>query len=164
DKELQEAYEAAYGPAVKCRLIVVDNRQKAEDLHRQLLAQPTEFAKLAMQNSLDVNSASIGGMIQPIRHHVGDPAIEREVFAMQPNEISKVVPVNQQFAILKCEGMLPARNIAPEQVKEELTERIQEGKLRDVASKLFKQLQDSSTVQNVWNDPQLRAQLPGVVA
>ena len=48
--------------------------------------------------------------------------------------------------------------------QEELTEQIREGKLREVASKLFKQLQDASTVQNVWNDPQLRAQMPGVVA
>ena len=33
-----------------------------------------------------------------------------------------------------------------------------------MAGKLFKQLQDAATVQNVWNDPQLRAQMPGVVA
>jgi parvulin-like peptidyl-prolyl isomerase len=164
DQELQKAYEAAYGPAVKCRLIVVENRQKAEEIHRKLLQQPNDFARLAMENSIDVNSASIGGLIQPIRRHVGDPAIEREVFAMQPDQISNIVPVGQQFAILKCEGQVPARNVAMEQVKDELTERIQEGKLRDVAGALFKQLQDSSTIQNVWNDPQLRAQMPGVVA
>ena len=57
-----------------------------------------------MQHSIDVNSASIGGLIQPIRHHVGDPAIEREVFALQPNQISSIIPVGEQFAILKCEG------------------------------------------------------------
>jgi parvulin-like peptidyl-prolyl isomerase len=164
DQQLKEAYEAQYGPAVKCRLIVVADRQKAEQLRQQLAAQPNDFARLAMQNSLDVNSASIGGLIQPIRHHVGDPAIEREVFAMQPSQISSVIPVGEQFAILKCEGQIPARNIAMETVKDELTERIQEGKLREVASKLFKQLQDAATVQNVWNDPQLRAQMPGIVA
>ncbi len=57
-----------------------------------------------MQNSVDVNSASIGGMIQPIHHHVGDPAIEKAVFALQPNKISAIIPVGEQFAILKCEG------------------------------------------------------------
>ncbi len=51
-----------------------------------------------------------------------------------------------------------------EAVREELTEQIREGKLREVAAKLFKELQDAATVQNVWNDPQLRAQMPGVVA
>ncbi len=83
DAELTKAHEAQYGPAVKCRLIVVTDRKIAEQLHRQLTDRPDDFARLAMQNSVDVNSASIGGLIQPIRHHVGDPDIEREVFAMQ---------------------------------------------------------------------------------
>jgi parvulin-like peptidyl-prolyl isomerase len=163
-EELQKAYEAQYGPAMRCRLIVIAERQKAEELHRKLLQQPNDFARLAMENSIDVNSASIGGLIQPIRRHVGDPNIEQAVFSMQPNQISNVVPVGEQFAILKCEGQVPGRDINFEQVKEELTERIQEGKLRQVASNLFAELQKSATVQNVWNNPQLRAQMPGIVA
>jgi parvulin-like peptidyl-prolyl isomerase len=164
DVQLNEAYEAQYGPSVKCRLIVVADRKLAEQLHRQLTDRPDDFARLAMQNSIDVNSASIGGLIQPIRHHLGDPNIEREVFTMEDGKISSIIPVGEQFAILKCEGKLPARNVPIESVREELSEQIREGRLRDVAGKLFKQLQDASTVQNVWNDPQLRAQMPGVVA
>src|SRR4029078_11047036 len=87
-----------------------------------------------------------------------------EVFAMEDGKISSIIPVGEQFAILKCEGKAPARNVPIEAVKEELSEQIREGKLREVAAKLFKQLQDAATVQNVWNDPQLRAQMPGVVA
>ncbi len=109
EAQLKEAHEAQYGPAVKCRLIVVGNRQLAEKLRRQVTDQPNEFARLAMQNSVDVNSASIGGLIQPIHHHVGDPAIEREVFSLQPNQISQIIPIGEQFAILKCEGQMPAR-------------------------------------------------------
>ncbi|MCC7474757.1 MAG: peptidylprolyl isomerase, partial [Pirellulales bacterium] len=164
DEELKKAYESQYGPAVKCRLIVVADRAKAEEIHRQLVAQPNDFARLAMQSSIDVNSASIGGLIQPIRHHVGDTGIESAVFALQVGQITPILPVNQQFAILKCEGQIPARNVPMETVREELVERIQEGKLRDVASVLFKQLQEAATVQNVWNAPNLRAQMPGVVA
>lgn len=164
DAQLTEAYEAQYGPAVKCRLLIVGDRKLADQLHRQLTDRPDDFARLAMQHSVDVNSASIGGLIQPIRHHLGDPNIEREVFAMDDGKISSIIPVGEQFAILKCEGKLPARNVPLEQVREELTEQLREGKLREVAAKLFKELQDASTVQNVWNDPQLRAQMPGVVA
>jgi parvulin-like peptidyl-prolyl isomerase len=164
DEQLQQAYESQFGPAVKCRLIVVNDRQQAEQIRKQLIAQPADFPRLAMQHSVDVNSASIGGLIQPIRRHVGDPAIEREVFAMQPNTISSIIPIGNQFAILKCEGHEPARNVPMENVRDELAEQIREGKLRDVASTLFKELQDASTPQNVWNDPQLRAQMPGVVA
>jgi parvulin-like peptidyl-prolyl isomerase len=149
---------------VKCRLIVVADRGLADQLHRQLTARPDDFARLAMQHSVDVNSASIGGLIQPIRRHVGDPAIERQVFAMKPDDISSIIPVGQQFAILKCEGELPARDVPIENVREELTEQIKEEKLREVASERFAEFQKSATVQNVWNNPQLRAQMPGVVA
>lgn len=164
DEQIQQAYEAQFGPAVKCRLIVVDNRQLADQLHRQLSSRPDDFARLAMQHSVDVNSASIGGMIQPIRRHVGDPAIEREVFALQPEQMSSIIPVGEQFAILKCEGRLPARDVPLENVRQELVDRIKEEKLRDVASQKFAELQSSATVQNVWNNPQQRAQNPGVVA
>src|SRR5262249_37437742 len=81
DEQLQSAYESQFGEAIKARLIVVSERNQAEKLHRQLVDRPDDFARIAMQNSQDVNSASIGGLIQPIRHHVGDPAIEQEVFA-----------------------------------------------------------------------------------
>jgi parvulin-like peptidyl-prolyl isomerase len=164
DEELQKAYDAQYGPAVKCRLIVVNDRDLAGQIRRQVVEQPTDFARLAMQHSQDVNSASIGGLIQPIRHNVGDPNIEKEVFALRPNGISSIIPVGQQFAILKCEGHEPARNVPMENVRDQLVEQIQEGKLREVAAVLFKELQDTATIQNVMNDQQLSAQHPGVVA
>lgn len=164
DQQLKEAYDSQFGPAVKCRLIVVPDRQLAEQLHRQLTERPDEFARLAMQNSVDVNSASIGGLIQPIRRHVGDAAIEREVFALEPGKISSIIPVGAQFAILKCEEHLPARNVPMESVRDELVEKINDQKLREVASTTLEEMQNSATVQNVWNDAQLRAQMPGVVA
>jgi parvulin-like peptidyl-prolyl isomerase len=164
DQQVQEAYEAEFGAAVKARLIVVSTREQAEQLRRQVVDRPDDFARLAMQNSQDINSASIGGMIQPIRHHVGDPQIEREMFALQPNQITSVIPVGNQFAIFKCEGQIPPRNVPIENVRDNLVERIKEEKLRQVASDLFKKLQDTATIQNVWNDPTLHDRLPGVVA
>jgi parvulin-like peptidyl-prolyl isomerase len=164
DQLLHDAYEAQYGEAVKVRLIVVDSRESAEKLHTQLIAHPEDFPRMAMQNSQDVNSASIGGMIQPIRHHVGDPAIEKEVFALAPNQISTIIPVANQFAILKCEAKIPARDVPFESVRDDLADRIKEDKLRGVAADLFKKLQDSATIQIVWGNPQLEQQMPGIVA
>jgi parvulin-like peptidyl-prolyl isomerase len=164
DQQVQQAYESQFGEAVKARLIVVASKEEAEKLHRQLVDRPADFARLAMASSIDINSASIGGLIQPIRRHVGDPAIEQAIFALEPNQISAIIPIADQFAILKCEGRVPAREVPLEAVKAELVERIKEDKLRDVAGGLFEQLQNSATIQNVWNDPQLRAQNPGVVA
>lgn len=164
DQQIHEAYESQFGESVKCRLIVLKTREEADKIHRQLSANPDDFARLAMQLSQDVNSASIGGMIQPIRRHVGDASIEQAVFALQANQLTPVIPVADQFAILKCEGRLPAREVPLDSVRDELVERIKEDKLREVAGGLFEKLQNAATVQNVWNDPQLRQQTPGVVA
>jgi parvulin-like peptidyl-prolyl isomerase len=164
DEELRRAHESQYGASVRVRLIVVSDQKLAQDLSGQLTAQPENFARLAMQHSEDVNSASIGGLIQPIRRHLGEPAIERAAFQLEPGQVSAVIPVNNQFAILKCEGKVPPRGVTLESVQEDLTERIKEEKLRQVAADLFGKLQAAATIQNVYNDPTLRNAMPGVVA
>lgn len=164
EEELRKAYETQYGAAVRARLILASNQQLAQQLHQQLTDQPQEFARLAMQHSEDVNSASIGGLIQPIRRHVGEPAIERAAFGLQPGQISAPIPLGDKFVILKCEGPVPPREVNLEEVREELTESIKESKLREVASGLFAKLQETAVIQNVLNDPQLQQTLPGVVA
>ena len=163
-EELQQAYETQYGRQVRARLIVVKNAQLAKQLHSQLVANPKDFARLAIDHSADVNSASIGGLIQPIRRYVGDPAIEKAVFALQPNQISPIIRVGNQFAILKCEGHIPARRTPVADVQHDLVEKIKEEKLRTVANDLFDRLQKPATVKNVYNDPTLRQTMPGVVA
>ncbi|TWT88571.1 Foldase protein PrsA precursor [Pseudobythopirellula maris] len=163
-EEISKAYEARFGASIRTRLIVVSDAAKAEQLRREVVARPDDFTRLAMQHSEDVNSASIGGLIQPIRRHTGDPAIERAAFAMQPGQISPVVSVGAQHAILKCEGRVPPRDVPLADVQDELAERIKEEKLRGVANNLFATLQGSATIKNVYNDPQLRQMMPGVVA
>lgn len=164
--ELQDAYETQFGPAVRARLIVVLDAATAKKVHREVTARPEEFPRLAMAHSKDVNSASIGGLIQPIRMHAGDPKVERAAFNLSKvGEISPIIQAGQQFVILKNEGRVPPRNVPMEAVRAELSETIVEQKLRGVANTLFKQLQDAATIQNVYNGgPRLRESMPGVVA
>ncbi|QDU90715.1 Foldase protein PrsA 2 precursor [Pirellulimonas nuda] len=162
--ELQKAYEMRYGPSVQARLIVVSDAKRAAELQRQLAANPDDFARVAMQESEDEGSASIGGLIQPIRRHLAGPEFEKIAFDLQQNQVSAVAPIGDQFAILKCEGHLPGANTPLEMVRNELTEQIREEKLREVANNLFATLQRSATIKNIYNDPQLRQQMPGVVA
>ena len=164
DEELAREFESLYGPSVRVRIIIVASQSRATQIQKQLVAQPNEFARLAMNESLDVNSASIGGLIQPIRRHLGDPTLEEAAFALQVGEISRLVPIGDQFALMKCEGINPARQVSYDAVKPELVEKIREAKLRDVAGDLFKRLQDTASIQNIYNDPKLSQQMPGVVA
>lgn len=162
--ELQKAFERQYGEMVRTRLIAVRDEPTARRLHQQLTANPDRFARLAIEHSQDVNSASIGGLIQPIRRHVGDPQIEKEAFSLQPNQISSIIRVGNQYIILKCEGRLQPNGVSFAQVRDQLEEQIKGEKLRSVSHKLFGQLQSAATVQNIYNDPKLRETMPGVVA
>jgi len=163
-EELQKAFEQQYGEMVRARLIAVSSAELAQQLHAQLTAQPERFPRLAIEHSIDVNSASVGGLIQPIRRHVGDPNIEREVFGLAEGQISSILQVAGQFVILKSEGRIPAREVQRDQVEQQIVEKIKDEKLREVAQTLFKQLQSVATIQNVFNDPQLSKTMPGVVA
>lgn len=163
-EEVQKEFERQYGEMVQARLIAVGSPEKAQQLHDQLMAQPDAFARLAIEHSIDINSASVGGLIQPIRRHLGDEAIEREAFSLKPGQISSILPVAGQYVILKCEGHIPQRNIDRSVVEPQIVEKIKDEKLREVANTLFEQLQNSATIQNVYNNPQLRETMPGVVA
>ncbi|QDS97840.1 peptidylprolyl isomerase [Adhaeretor mobilis] len=163
-EEQQLAYEREYGEKINARLIAVRDASLARQIHSQVTADPELFAQLAIEKSVDINSASIGGLIQPIARHVGDKAIEKEAFALRPGQISSIIKVADQFVILKCERRIPPRQATQEEFEKRVVERIRDEKLREVAGVLFSQLQQAATVQNVYNDPQLREKMPGVVA
>jgi len=163
-EEVQQELEHQYGEMIQSRLIAVSNIGLAEKLHAQLTAEPDKFARLAIEHSIDINSASVGGLIQPIRHHVGDETIEREAFSLQRGQVSSILPVAGQFVILKCEGRIPPRNVDRAEVEPQIVEKIKDEKLRDVAQTLFAQLQTTATILNVYNNPRLRETMPGVVA
>ena len=165
DAEIQKAFEAEFGEAVKARLIVLDNAKKAAEIRAQASANPESFGRLAHQHSVDVNSASSAGLIQPIRRHVGDPKIEAAAFSLKQDEISPVIQVGNQYVILKCEGRLAAREgIDQASVRGRLAEGIKERKLRGVAGDVFQKMQAEAKIENIFNDPAKRKQMPGVAA
>ena len=163
-EELEKAFEQEFGAMVRARLIAVNDANLARQLHTQLTAQPDSFARLAIEHSIDINSASVGGLIQPIRRHVGDTGIEKEAFALQPGQISSIIQVGEQFVILKCEGHIPPRKVNRAEMERQIVEKIKDEKLREVAHQRFAELQSTATIQNVYNDAKLREIMPGVVA
>lgn len=169
DEEFQKAWQAEHGAKVKVSMIMATTLEKAEELHARAVANPDGFGKLAKDESADRNSRAARGLIPPIRRHVGDPEIERVCFALDVGEVSEIVHAANQYFIFKCEAHIqptrvPATHVRAETVR--IRDRIAEGKLRQAASEIFKKLQEDAKGQivNVYNDPQLRAQHPGVAA
>lgn len=164
-QEIDQAFEREFGPAVKVRLIAIDSAEKARQVHAQALAKPDEFPALAKKYSQDTNSASAYGLIQPIRHHMGDPNLEKAAFALKKGEISKIVPVGEMHVFIKCEEHMPqSKGVDRAKMEPLLVEALKDRKLRGAASEVFKQLQADAVVENVYNDPVKSKQMPGVAA
>jgi len=153
DEELKQEYETEFGPAVKGRIIVVKDPQKAQEIRAQAAAPSADFARLARQFSEDVNTASTGGLVQPIRRHMGDPQLEDIAFKLKDGEVGPILQVGDQFVILKCEGHLPGRQMAADQVRDRHIDQIRDRKLPKIASELFRKLQAEAKVENLMNDP-----------
>ena len=90
-QDLKNAFEAQYGDKLRCRLIMVDNLQKAQEIWEELRKNPGGFEKLAQERSMDSGSRSLGGLLaEPItRHaypqHVSDAAF-RQLVDGDPND------------------------------------------------------------------------------
>lgn len=167
EEELKQAFESEYGPKVKARIIVVSSERRAKELLEQARAKPDAFGDLAKDHSEDQASAAARGLIPPLRKHIGDEGLEQAAFSLQEGEVSDIISVADQFVIIKCERhepetYIPSQNL-PE-VENRLRETIRDQKLRVAASELFRQLQDQAELRNVYNDPELSQQMPGVAA
>jgi parvulin-like peptidyl-prolyl isomerase len=166
-EEIDIAMEAEFGPRVQVRVISMLKLEDARKVHQLVIQHPDEFGRYAKQYSKDASSASAEGMIPPIRKHVGDPEIEKAVYALAEGQISPIVQTANQFFIFKCDQHLPASYPNPaylETTRARLADRIKERKLRTAGAELFKELQERSKVVNVYNSPELRQQMPGVAA
>lgn len=164
-KELTEAFEMEYGDAVRVRLIVCTTAEKAQKVQAKAAANPAEFGNLAKQFSEDASSASIKGLVPPIRKYGPCPEIEEAAFGLADGQVSGVIRSMGQYVILRRDGLIPASHITMAQVSPRLEKIIRDRKMRQVSTEIFQELQKKSRVQNVYNDPLLRRQVgEGVVA
>lgn len=165
-EEMKKAFESEFGEKVRVRVISVSSRKRADELWAKLQASPDSFPNVAKDHSEDP-SASVMGVIPPIRKHSGVDNLEKAAFKLKPGQISAVIQVANQYMILRCEEHINAVYLAGEQLQtaqSQITEKIREQKMRTAANDLFKQLQQEAKVVNVLNDANLQKQHPGVAA
>ncbi len=166
-EEYNRAYLSQYGNAVKCRMIMVADKSKADSLHQQAMADPSKFESLAKQFSEDETSASVGGLIPPIRRFTGDEDLENTVFALKENEVSKVMALGDQWIILQSVRQMQAAPPKPTDIpliRAQIEDQIRNRKTQAAASELFARLQSEAKVIKVLGNPNLSKQYPGAAA
>lgn len=167
EEEINQAYVGQFGEAMKCRMIMVADQSRAKQLRQMALAKPEEFGNLAMRHSEDETSASVHGLIPPIRRNTGDEDFEQLAFDLKENQISEIYPLGDQWVFLQAVRRLPPTPPSPQAmplVRQQISDRIRDEKVRVAASSLFANLQRDANVVKVLGDTEQSKQHPGVAA
>lgn len=165
-EDVQKIFASEYGPKVQVRLIAVKDNKTAQEIHAQVSAAPDQFRRLAKEKSIDAASASVEGMLPPIRQNSGDDLLERVAFQLQqPNQISPVFQASDLYLILQLVRHLPANPPAPQfipAVEKRIADQLQQDRLGKAADEIFAELQRGSVVVKVIGNPDLEKANPNV--
>jgi len=113
-------------PKVKVRHLLVkatteNAKDKATDLHKQLVQNPDKFAALAKHHSQDVKTAATGGLVDFFNKGTYSEEFERAAFRLKTDgEISNIVKTKDGFEILQLVQRIQAAEKPFESVKDEI--------------------------------------------
>ena len=165
--DIDRAFQSEFGPKVQVRMIACRDIQKLTQLQKEAMSNPDSFKVLAKNHSEDSTSASVEGLLPPIRRHSGDDELETIAFGLQPNQVSKVFPAGEMNVVLQCVRHLPAANPPAAQMQEiqnRIKLELEDQKLRGMAESVYTSLRENAKVTMVQGKPELSAQYPGVAA
>jgi len=149
-EDLDKAFAATFGPRARCRVIVLDSQRRAQEVWQLARQNPTveTIGDLAEKYSVDPTSRTLRGEVPPIQRHGGQPALEREAFALAAGELSGVVQIADRFLVLFCEGYTQPAKVEFAEVRDELYEDIFEKKQRIEMARHFSHLREAATIDN----------------
>lgn len=163
--DVQKVFASEYGAKVQVRMIAVQDRKTADEIHAQVTAAPETFKKLAKEKSIDAASASVEGMLPPIRQNSGDDMLERVAFQLQPNQVSPPFQAANIWVLLQCVRHLPANPPSAQYIpviEQRIADQLQQDRLIKASEDLFKDLQKGSQIVQVVGNPELEKQYPNI--
>ena len=156
DEDMHRGFEANYGPRVRCRVIVLANLRKAQEVfslaQQELNKHPGQggefFGRLAEQYSIDPSRSVQARAADPKMG--GVKALEDQAFQLQAGQLSGIVQVNDTYVILFCEGFTATEKVSTSDptVKRELFDDIHEKKQRIAMAEAFKHLKEVAQIDN----------------
>ncbi len=120
---IDEEYQLAYGPKYRCRLIVVPRLGQATQIVQQARGG-ANFIDLAVNHSTDV-SARQGGLL-PLMSPVDatfEKAVREQVRGMRVGQVSDPINIENGFAIVKVEQVVPGQDVPLDSVRDEMRRR-----------------------------------------
>lgn len=168
EDDVKQAFEAQYGDKLRCRLIMVDKLSKAQDIWEALRKNPAGFEKLAQEQSMDLATRSLGGLLgEPITRHAhpktvsdaafaqlldGDPADKDPSHKPKNGDFTGPIQASEgAWIILRREGIIPANTnvtLKDENIRKKTHEMVFEVKLKEEMGEVFEELIRKSAIEN----------------
>lgn len=134
--------------------VVLDEeaRAKAERLRARALAGES-FEKLVAEAS-DSASKANGGLVGPVSENDVDPALRKVLAPMKVGEVSEVLRTQRGYLLLKLETRTETTVRPFEQVREEVGNRVGEGKSQGETARYLAKLRAQAIIE--WKNPELK--------
>ncbi|WP_337177725.1 parvulin peptidyl-prolyl isomerase [Paludisphaera sp.] len=168
EEDLKSAFEAQYGDKIRARLIMVDTLTKAQAVWEELKKNPGGFEKVAQEQSMDLATRSLGGLLaEPINRFAQPRNVSDAAFAQlvdgdpndkdpshKPKDGDFTGPIQASegaWVILRREGIIPAEtrvSLKDENIRKMLNAVVHEGKLKQEMAEVFEELIQKAAIEN----------------
>ena len=150
DEEVLEYYEQSKDSftekeQVYLYNILVETEEEAQVILEQLIAG-ANFSEIAIEKSIGPSAAQ-GGDLEYIAKGTMIPEIEEVIFALELEELSKVVKTDFGFHVLKITDKKPETVKALEEVKEEIIQTLLPTKQKEAFDNLLEELKDKVEIE-----------------
>jgi parvulin-like peptidyl-prolyl isomerase len=160
EPDLEAAFEAYYGEKVACRVIYWPKGEEHQAVYGdypRIRQSDAEFERKAKMQANPKLAAAAGRLDQPVgRHTTGDEQLEREIFKLQPGEISPLINRPEGLVVVKCDERIPAdadARLDDPAVHDRLYQQVFAKKLQAEIPVVFKELQTKAQVKRLLTDP-----------
>ncbi|OJW08360.1 MAG: hypothetical protein BGO49_13260 [Planctomycetales bacterium 71-10] len=168
EDDVKSAFESQYGDKLRCRLIMVDSLSKSQAIWEELRKNPGGFEKVAQEQSMDLATRSLGGLLgEPINRHAQPKNVSEAAFAQlldgdpkdkdpshKPKDGDFTGPIQAgegAWLILRREGVIPAEtrvSLKDENVKKRLQEFVHDAKLKETMGEVFEEMIKKAAIEN----------------
>ena len=167
EQDLTDAFEANFGPRLRCRIIMTNDIRKATEIWEELRKNPGGFEKLAQEKSLDSATRSFGGLLpDPIARHAvprnvsdpafrqlvdGDPKDKNPAHKPKDGDLTGPIQVNDDaWLVMKREALAPGKSgsLTDPNVREMLSIQMFDVKLKDAMNTIYADMMNSAKIDN----------------
>jgi peptidyl-prolyl cis-trans isomerase C len=164
--QVRDYYEAnqdefRVGERVRARELKVGSRAEADSLYRYLTRRPGILGWILGPPKVDFDSLARERSVAPTKAKGGDlgyftrdekPEIAAVAFKLKPGQISKVIPVEDGFVILKVDARNPSRIKPLSEVFNQIQGRLRTERQKELEAELYSRLRGEHQIQTFLSE------------